>query len=87
MFIVSTKAYAVKLKDGSLYKIPRGFIGEIPSEVANSLIVKLAIKDGSISTPASTKDTVVEKAVEDGEKKAVETQKEQEEKRDTKKKK
>jgi len=87
MFIVSTKAYGVKLKDGTLYKIPRGFIGEIPAEVANSLIVKLAIKGGTISTPASTKDAVVEKAVEDGEKKAVEEQKAQEEKRDAKKKK
>jgi len=85
MFIVSTKAYGVKLKDGSFYKIPKGYIGEIPAEVANSLIVKLAIKDGSISTPASKKDAVVEKAVEDGEKKAVENQKAKEEERKKKK--
>lgn len=81
MFIVSTKAFGVKLKSGSFYKIPRGFVGEVPAEVANSLIVKLAIKDGSISTPASKKDAVIEKAVEDSEEKTVEDRKAKEDKK------
>lgn len=80
MFIVATKAYGVRLKDGNLFKIPRGFIGEIPNEIANSQIVQLAIKDGSISTPAAKQDAVIEKAIEAGEKKAVETQKAKEKK-------
>lgn len=74
MFIVSTKAYGVRLTDGSLFRIPRGFIGEIPSEIAESAIVQLAIKDGSISTPAAKKDAAIEEAIEVSEKKAVETQ-------------
>ena len=80
MFIVATKAYGVRLKDGNLFKIPRGFVGEIPSEIAGSTIVQLAIKDGSISTPAAKKDAAIEEAIEVSEKKAVETQKAKEKK-------
>ena len=80
MFIVATKAYGIRLKDGNLFRIPRGFIGEIPSEIAKSPIVQLAIKDGSISTPAAKKDAAIEEAIEVSEKKAVETQKAKEKK-------
>ena len=39
MFIVSKRSYAVRLSDGSFYRIPKDFIGEIPEEVAESRLV------------------------------------------------
>ena len=74
MFICSTKTYIVKSADGEVLRIPRGFVGEIPKKFASAKIIALAIKDGSISTPASKKDDVIAKTLEEGEKKAVETQ-------------
>jgi len=75
MFIVSTKSFAVKRANGSLFHIPMGFIGEIPDDVAGSLIVKLAMQDGSISSPATKKDKAIDKAIKESEDKAVEAQK------------
>ena len=80
MFICSTKAYIAKSADGETLRIPRGFVGEIPEKFASAKIIALAIKDGSISTPASKKDSTIEKAIEEGEKKAVEAQKAKEKK-------
>mgnify|MGYP000035936005 CR=1 FL=1 len=40
MFIVSKRSYAVRLSDGSFYRIPKDFIGEIPEEVAESRLVQ-----------------------------------------------
>ena len=79
MFIVSKKAYYVRLKNGEKYRIPNGFIGEIPDEVAKAPIVQLAIKDGSIQTPESKKDKVIDKASEEAGKKVLEDQKAKEE--------
>ena len=79
MFIVSKKAYYVRLKNGQKYRIPNGFIGEIPDEVAKDPIIGLAIKDGSIQTPESKKDNVIDKASEKAEKKVLENQKAKEE--------
>lgn len=79
MFIVSKKAYYVRLKNGQKYRIPNGFIGEIPDEVAKDPIIGLAIKDGSIQTPESKKDRVIDKATEDAAEKVLEGQKAKEE--------
>ena len=62
MFIHSSKKFMVRLPKSEPYFIAKGFVGEIPDEVAKSKIVQLAIKEGSISTPASKKDTDIEKA-------------------------
>lgn len=85
MFISSSKAFGVRLKDKSLYRIPRGFVGEIPKEVGESLIVQLAIKEGSIKTPSSKKDKDIEKALIDGDANVVKAQAEKEEKSNKKK--
>lgn len=66
MIIVSTKAFWTKRADGTTYFIKRGFIGEIPADVANSDIVKLAIKDGSIQVSAKS-DKAIEQAIETSE--------------------
>ena len=44
MFIVSKRSYAVRLSDGSFYRIPKDFIGEIPEEVAESRLVQRAVR-------------------------------------------
>ena len=48
MFIVSKRSYAVRLSNGSFYRIPKDFIGEIPEEVAESRLVQRAVRSGSI---------------------------------------
>lgn len=78
MFIHSSKTYAVKRADGTLYRIPRGFVGEIPADVAKAKIVELAIKDGSISTPASKKDADIDKTAEEAKETAKKQQKKKE---------
>lgn len=75
MFISSSKTFAVLKKDGTYYKIPRGFVGDIPDEIAKSLIVQLAIKDGSIVTPKSKKDNAIEDGLNKAEANSKATQK------------
>ena len=64
MFITSKRNLLIKLPDGSEYKIARDFVGEIPDELANVDLIKLAISDGTIVTPESKKDVGIEAAVE-----------------------
>lgn len=80
MFICSTKKYKVKSADGDVFFIPKGYVGELPEKFENAMIIQLAIKDGSISTPASKKDSAIDKAIVESEKKAVESQKAKEKK-------
>ena len=65
MFITSKRNLLVKLPDGSEYKIARDFVGEIPEELAEVDLIKLAISDGTIVTPKSKEDEVIEAAVEE----------------------
>lgn len=57
MFIVSKRSYAVRLSDGSFYRIPKDFIGEIPEEVAESRLVQRAVRSrihcGPLRDPGS----------------------------------
>ena len=62
MFISSKINCLVRLNDGREFRIPRGYIGEIPDEVADSLLVKWAIAGGDIVTPAAHADTAIEAA-------------------------
>lgn len=82
MFIVSTKRFKVRRADGSPYLIEKGFVGNIPNDVASEWLIQAAIKEGSISTPDSKADRSIEKAIEASESKAKATQK----KRETRKK-
>ena len=65
MFITSKRNLLVKFPDGSEYKIARDFVGEIPDELAEVDLIKLAISDGTIVTPKSKEDEVIEAAVEE----------------------
>lgn len=51
MFIVSKRSYAVRLSDGSFYRIPKDFIGEIPEEVAESRLVQRASGADPLRSP------------------------------------
>lgn len=64
MFIVSKKNFKLRYPDGTVYRIARDYMGEIPEHAANHPLVRLAIKDGSIVTPEGKKDKQVEKAAE-----------------------
>lgn len=75
MFIVSNKRFKVKRADGSPYIIERGFVGNIPEDVAKEWLIQAAIKDGSISTPDTKSDKNIEKAITTGQRKAKATQK------------
>ena len=61
-----------------LVRIPNGYVGDIPEDVAEQWIIKAAIEDGSIVCSESHKDTEVEKAVSAGKAKVKETAKKKE---------
>ena len=82
MFIVSTKRFKIRRADGSPFLIEKGFVGNIPEDVASEWLIQQAIKEGSISTPDSKADSSIEKAISASEGKAKATQR----KRETKKK-
>ena len=48
MFIFSNRNLAVRRADGSLYRIPRHFTGDIPKDVYDSLLVQKNIKAGHV---------------------------------------
>jgi len=70
MFIVSKRNYMVRRADGSLYEIKKDFIGEIPKDVAESNLVKRAVRGGMISAPKGKKDKQLEQADKEAGKKA-----------------
>ena len=70
MFIVSKRNYLARRADGSLFSIKKGFIGEIPEDVAKSQLVQRAIRGGRIAVPEGTKDGQLEQAEPRAEKKA-----------------
>ena len=82
MFIVSTKRFKVRRADGSPYLIEKGFVGNIPDDVAGEWLIQAAIKEGSISPPENKADRSIEKAIETSESTARATQR----KRETRKK-
>ena len=84
MFISSSKALGVKRANGEFFRIPKGFVGEVPEDVGNALIVQLAIKEGSVKTPLSKKDKDIDKALVEGNANVVKAQAEKEEKAATK---
>lgn len=59
MFIVSKRSFEVPLPDGSLFRIPRDYIGEIPDAAAQHPLIQGAIKSGWVSTPIATKDAAL----------------------------
>ena len=70
MFIVSKRNYDVRRPDGSLYKIRKDFIGDIPEDVADTRLVQRAIRAGMIFIPSGTADRQLEKADQEAAEKA-----------------
>lgn len=68
MFIVSKRNYLVIRADGSAYRIKKDYIGEIPEDVAESVLVQRAIQGGNIAVPGGTKDRALYQADEAAEK-------------------
>lgn len=62
MFIVAKRNYLVRRSDGSSFAIKKGYIGEIPQDVAKSQLVQRAIRGGTIAVPKGKKDKQLEQA-------------------------
>lgn len=61
-FINSKANLSVRLSDGSYYRIPKDFIGEVPEHVFNSWLVQAAIKSGHVVAPEGKSDKQLEAA-------------------------
>lgn len=61
-FIISKRNFLVHLNGAPSYRIPKGFIGEIPKDVYNSHLVQKNIKAGLILVPASKADKDIQDA-------------------------
>lgn len=72
MFIVSKRNFKLRLKDGTVYRIAKDFIGEIPFEVAAHPLVQNAIDSGWITAPAGHADADLYRADAIAERKAAE---------------
>lgn len=64
MFIVAKKKFRIKRADGSLFLIPKEYMGEIPGDVASHWLMQSAIKSGSIAASGSSADKSLDKAVD-----------------------
>ena len=80
MFIVSKKSFGVRRADGTLYRIAKDFVGNIPDDVAKAKIIELAIKEGSIVKAESKKDAAVDMAIKSAEDAIVKDQADKEKK-------
>ena len=78
MFILSKKNFLIRRADGSVYRIGKGYAGEIPEDVAQARLVRAAVRGGSILTPDSRADKAIQAAAEEAEKE----QKEQKERKE-----
>lgn len=55
MFITAHRNVIIPL-GGKAYPISRGFVGEVPDQVAQTAYFQALVRDGKISIPASKKD-------------------------------
>ena len=62
MFIVSKRNFKLRLADGSVYRIAKDFIGEIPFEVAAHPLIQNAIDSGWVTAPANHADKALYEA-------------------------
>ena len=74
MFIMSKHNYMVRRADGSSFSIGKNFVGDIPKDVANSNLVRRAIRGGGIVAPEGKKDKQLERADASGNKKAAQNE-------------
>lgn len=61
-FINSKARLSVRMPDGSVYIIPKDYIGEIPDKIAKSWLVQAAIKSGHVVVPEGKSDKALEEA-------------------------
>lgn len=63
MFITSHRNVIIPI-GGTAYPISRGFVGEVPDQVAQTAYFQALVRDGKISIPASKKDSDIAVAME-----------------------
>ena len=63
MFITAHRNVIIPI-GGTAYPISRGFVGEVPDQVAQTAYFQALVKDGKISIPASKKDSDIAVAME-----------------------
>lgn len=63
MFITSHRNVIIPV-GGMAYPISRGFVGEVPDQVAQTAYFQALVRDGKISIPASKKDRDIAVAME-----------------------
>lgn len=63
MFITAHRNVIIPL-GGKAYPISRGFVGEVPDQVAQTAYFQALVRDGKISIPASKKDSDIAVAME-----------------------
>ena len=64
MFIMSKNRFLIPRENNDPYVIPKDYIGEIPSDVADHWLIQAAVQSGMIATPQGSKDTQLEAADE-----------------------
>ena len=62
MFIMSKNRFLIPRENNDPYVIPKDYIGEIPSDVADHWLVQAAVQSGMIATPQGSKDKQLEAA-------------------------
>lgn len=63
MFVTSHRNVIIPV-GGTAYPISRGFVGEVPDQVAQTAYFQALVRDGKISIPASKKDSDIAVAME-----------------------
>ena len=63
MFITAHRNVIIPV-GGTAYPISRGFVGEVPDQVAQTAYFQALVRDGKISIPASKKDSDIAVAME-----------------------
>lgn len=63
MFITSHRNVIIPV-GGTAYPISRGFVGEVPDQVAQTAYFQALVRDGKISIPASKTDRDIADAME-----------------------
>lgn len=72
MFIVAKHSFKFRFPDGTSYRIPKDYIGDVPDRVAGHAMFKAAIESGMIACPNSHADKEIIKASDKAVQKAVE---------------
>lgn len=64
MFIIAKRGFKFRFHDGSVYKIARDHVGEVPDYVAKHPLFIAAVRGGEIMTPDTHRDADIHRAEE-----------------------